>query len=323
MNGQTMHRVVLLNDTRVDCHYGCELVVSNLHALCARYGMRVVRTFGKFEFTGLLQNTAWLNNCDLVLINGEGTIHHNAHTGGLLLQLAALAQAQGKPVALINCSWQGNGQDFMQIAHGLPVVSVRESLSEAEFTAQGGSCRRVPDLTLWNARQHPHGMSGSYSDYLARAGKGTQFKMGYTDSVSVRMALELHAFGRQQGAQLVAIRFAEPRFPRAFWFVRSLIEKKDLKQPGLLLRKVGYGSFHYQQIVHSLPDFLQQVSSLDLLVSARFHAATIALSVGTPFSGSSAGAKSHLHRWPQVKGFAQGCGLKPRSPGRKYGRLAR
>lgn len=136
-----MSKIVLINDTSLfNTHFGCQLVGQTIREQCARVGLTIIASLPlKFDV-----NLAkpWLQRADLVIINGEGSIHHGRNT-----QLLKLAD--NYPAALINCVFQENGQQ--RSLRNFRYLSARESLSAAEMRRQGVDCEVVPDLIFASA----------------------------------------------------------------------------------------------------------------------------------------------------------------------------
>lgn len=74
---------------------------------------------------------------DLLLVNGEGSMHHESATGWRKLREIEAAIAQGKEAMLINTVWQANSPEAAAIAAMCKRVVVRETLSAAELREQG------------------------------------------------------------------------------------------------------------------------------------------------------------------------------------------
>ena len=108
-----MAKAVLINDTRVDLHHGCDLVWQSLVVNCATVGIEIIATAP--AHVDWKENHLFMQafeTADLVIVNGEGTIHHDKHAGDNLLDAGRLARQQGIPAGLINCTWEGNGPEF-------------------------------------------------------------------------------------------------------------------------------------------------------------------------------------------------------------------
>lgn len=147
-------RAILLNDNRnYDTHLGCVIVGNTIDWLCQRYGIELVRRVGNRQVA--FDNQAHLhqlNSCDAVIINGEGTLHHDASFAISLMKDAQLAKHLGKRVYLINCVWQEN----YFLDRFIPLfdqIYTRESYSaHAIRTAYPNApVAVVPDLTFYSA----------------------------------------------------------------------------------------------------------------------------------------------------------------------------
>lgn len=75
-----------------------------------------------------------VSGCDAILINGEGTLHHDVKRARHLLGLLRFGQQLGRFTALVNTSWHAMSPDFDDVLRGLDHLSVREvrSLKELE-----------------------------------------------------------------------------------------------------------------------------------------------------------------------------------------------
>jgi hypothetical protein len=93
-------KVVLLNDTSDNKHFGCIRVRKAYDKLFARYDVEVLGTQYRREAI----DRKLCDKADLVIVNGEGCIHHNKYTE--LLDIG-----EQYPAALLNCVWQDNA-DF-------------------------------------------------------------------------------------------------------------------------------------------------------------------------------------------------------------------
>ena len=131
-----MSKVVLVNDTSLfNTHFGCQLVGQTIREQCARVGLNIIASL-PLEFDRK-RVKPWLQRADLVIINGEGSMHHGRNTS--LLKLA-----NEFPCALINCVYQENGRQ--PALNNFIYVSARESLSANEIINYGVACEVVPDL---------------------------------------------------------------------------------------------------------------------------------------------------------------------------------
>lgn len=136
-----MSKIVLINDTSLfNTHFGCQLVGQTIREQSARVGLTIIASL-PLDFD-VNQARPWLQRADLVVINGEGSIHHGRKTH--LLKLA-----DDYPAALINCVFQENGDQGS--LRNFRYISARESLSANEIRRQGADCEVVPDLIFASA----------------------------------------------------------------------------------------------------------------------------------------------------------------------------
>lgn len=131
-----MKKIVLVNDTSLySTHFGCQLVGQVYREQFKRVGLDLVLSLPK-----VFDSKRWdavIRGVDLVVINGEGSIHH-----GRNLHLLDLADKY--PVALMNCVYEENPR--MDVLNNMIYVTARESLSAAEIGKVRAQCEVVPDM---------------------------------------------------------------------------------------------------------------------------------------------------------------------------------
>lgn len=135
-------RVVLIGDTSLNSpHFGCQLVGQTFREQLTRCGLHLVASL-PYDHERYAKAANLLDSADLVIINGEGSIHH-----GRFHELIKLASRY--PAALVNAVYQENPvwpelKDFLYIA-------TRESLSAQEIRSQQVECHVVPDVLFASA----------------------------------------------------------------------------------------------------------------------------------------------------------------------------
>lgn len=259
--------VVLINDTRADLHHGCWRVMRTLEAQLARVGLGVVaRAPAHADWRKDPAIGEAISKAALVVVNGEGTIHHDRPAGEALLAAGAAARAAGVPSALINASWDANGPTYTRALADFTLVSARETRSAAQIGAAGLTARVVPDLSLFGAVSPP----------AARAG------VGFTDSVLRQVALDLEAARKRLGGIALPIHFNVPGLKGDLQNLRDGVAKRDLADPVFLARSIAARLVWRAAETREEADYMAKVAALALLVTGRFHAATFALAAGTP-----------------------------------------
>ncbi|GLQ32501.1 polysaccharide pyruvyl transferase family protein [Litoribrevibacter albus] len=129
-------KVAFINDTSLfSNHFGCQLVGQVYREQFKRTGLDLVISLPK-NFN-IEDYKSQLDSVDLVVVNGEGSIHHgrNPH----LLEIA-----KKYPSVLLNCVYQENPRNdaLKEFLH----ISARESYSAEEIQLQGVNCHVVPDV---------------------------------------------------------------------------------------------------------------------------------------------------------------------------------
>ncbi len=82
----------LLNDTSVINHYGCKLVVKNIIEISEIYNIKIISRIpvGKAWYKNDYKEK--ILNSDLVIVNGEGTLHHSRQRAVKLGSVASFCE---------------------------------------------------------------------------------------------------------------------------------------------------------------------------------------------------------------------------------------
>jgi len=141
-------RVVILNDTSGRSHHGCSRVMRLLVDGLQRHGLQIIaRSPARHDWVRDAAFLVQLKQANLIVVNGEGTLHHGRPAGQRLLEVTRHPGARA-PVAVINALWQDNPADWAAMLGKCALVSARDSRSQAAMRAAGVSARLVPDLSL-------------------------------------------------------------------------------------------------------------------------------------------------------------------------------
>jgi polysaccharide pyruvyl transferase WcaK-like protein len=114
--------ILILNNTSA-YHNGSKSVMS---VLCSQ--------FPNSNIT--LKNKSKLNifhNIDLLVVNGEGTMHDDAKKAKSLLESIKAAKKQGIKTMLVNTVWQRNSKSVTELLRYADYISVREVKSKKEI----------------------------------------------------------------------------------------------------------------------------------------------------------------------------------------------
>lgn len=143
-------KAVLLNDTRADNHFGCFRVMRIIEENLERRGIEVIaRSPVRHDWEKDRNFLANMADCDLIIINGEGTLHHGTRHGEKLLKVVEHPARRSKPVALINAIYQENPKHWSKYLEKMALISTRDTRSARLISAEiGKPIRFVPDLSL-------------------------------------------------------------------------------------------------------------------------------------------------------------------------------
>jgi hypothetical protein len=142
---------ILGNDTAnlvEGTHFGCNVVTRYIHEQMQERGFSCAGMLDTAEDGEALAQRIPLDRVDVVVINGEGSVHHDS---GRIRDLFAFCQRftqQKIPVVLINSGWHENSRVLGDLLHDFALVSVRESRSFAEIKTWRPDTTIVADLTF-------------------------------------------------------------------------------------------------------------------------------------------------------------------------------
>lgn len=209
-----------------------------------------------------------LADCDIVVINGEGTLHHGSPHGERLLKVVDHPARGKKTVALINALYQENPAHWGRYLEKMALVSTRDSWS-AESVGSQAQCEVtwVPDLSL------------SAGDVEATSPlERNALLVG--DSVSRDMTIELRRIAALRSDSYLfpirkGLKASKPHFPpplRALreGYIQLHAKAFELKNRNILFNKNEAG-------------FIDTLLRAHLHVTGRFHSVCFSLFTKTPF----------------------------------------
>lgn len=196
---------ILLNDTgrlgnsfHVGTVYACHAIRQNL----AHRGLHEIGWANDgTRFEALLADAKLQPT--LVVLNGEGTLHHGAARAAELLSICARAKERGISVAVINSVWQDNPNSMTNSLRKADVIYVRDSKSCASLPADFPAIV-TPDVSIHLFLKTLRG--GSFSP--------PQHEIGVIDSVVPTMSAALLHFAEQADFGFFAMPFANLRKTR-------------------------------------------------------------------------------------------------------------
>lgn len=263
-----MFKAVILNDTRGDNHFGCFRVMRVIEEQLARRNIKVIATsLVRNDWENDRRFLAAMPQADVIVINGEGTLHHGAKAGERLLKVVDHPVRGEKPVVLINALYQENPTDWNGYLEKMALIATRDSWSAKSVLEQTGrEVFMVPDLSLAEGMMPP----SPHTRDLLLVG----------DSVSRETSRGLLRIAASRpDARLfpitLTIKASKPHFPQPLKAMRDAYTK--LHAAGFALR---HGNVLFNK---TEDDFVDDLRRASLHVTGRFHSICFCLFTRTPF----------------------------------------
>jgi hypothetical protein len=152
-------RVAIINDTRTTHHYGCMLVMENLCRLLVEFGATVEWTWPvSVDWRKHKGRIKAMPDVDAIIINGEGTIHHNFErrfSQALIDFVVFSSEELKRPCYVLNATLHANNNEAYTALSCARAIYVRDKGSLTELQNQGKltGCY-VPDLTFAANKAH-------------------------------------------------------------------------------------------------------------------------------------------------------------------------
>lgn len=266
-------KAILLNDTSIHNHHGCRRVVDTIRQCLATRGLEIIDSAPACApWDGgptLLQN---MRRADLIVINGEGTLHHGSELGADLLSVVDHPARGSTPVALINALYQDNPQHWGRWMSRMSLVAARDRRSQSQIQGFGVDAGFVPDLSL-------------YRPAPAQRLDGDAKDIAYGDSVyhDVKRALR-KAYRKDR----------KERHARLFLPIRTSVLYRNEHAPlGWYALMEGYRyawgvrfsnfSDANYRISPDAEDFMLDLQQASLYLTGRYHGICLSLACGVPF----------------------------------------
>jgi len=279
---------VVLNDTSYSNHHGCRVVMRSLLSGLRDVGIKVTATAPVGTPWWLTPNfMEHCFGCDVIIINGEGTIHHGAHAAENLLKITEAASVYKIPVCLINTIYQDNPEMWGNYLRKLSYVSVRDSASFDHCRDLFPDTRFCADIALISAPQPMAKIKKKYS---------------FCDSVV------------KETSQAIEHLYKIYRDHAYYIPIRTL--KKNIGDDIEIAQRATNYRFEKKYAIQHLIDpnrllfdeheaYCKCLSSTQLHVTGRFHSACFAIAAGVPFVAIESNAY-------KIQALTYDIGLSPR-----------
>jgi len=261
----------LVNDTRYDNHHGGLTVVRNLHAAMAARGWTCTGSLPvSASVSHLTRVRAPLGKAQLIIVNGEGSLHHNSRNTQRLLAICSQLQLS-HPVAIINTIWQENDTaTWKPILDACVAVYARDRRSREQLIGIGVDAGLAPDLTFYDYPALSTRTGEHYACTDSVMDEWTKWAMEQCESASDMDFITL--------------------------FTRTLTHTRGMRDWGKRIKYAVYPllphrlqarvAARYRTLAHAEDDttaLLERMSSARAICVARYHALCFALQQNRPF----------------------------------------
>ncbi len=261
-----LKRVAVFNDTRWEKHCGCQLVMRHLLQGLAAHGMEApwLWPVGR-DWRPHRAELRAAPKVDAVVVNAEGSIHHTASNerARYVAQTGQFAVEELRvPAFLINGTLEELDAEAIGHLRHYQKVFLRDKASVGLGRAPGSKAAGAPDLTLYDAASVERG-----------GGAGASAPgVGVTDSVFTEVTAQLKDLAARRGWEFQSMLEASGGGPGEK--VRQLqgMPVEQLLAAARELREDG-----------AVEGFLSFLARQSLVLTGRYHTATMCLLTGTPF----------------------------------------
>lgn len=255
MTSAHVRRALVFNDTSARMHYGCNAVMETL--VNGLHGVGVTPSWLWPVSMDWRRKASALRRVggDVIVVNGEGTIHHSAERKRArhLLELVDLAAQMNVPSVLVNASVEALTPDDLARLARFDAIFVRETTSRDYLSEHGIAATVAADLSLGA----PPGEACPRDRLLV------------TDSVSRPVTARLRTFADAQGARFETMQH------RPAW-LKTMARRVRRGLPGHLM-----GRQQFKRSIDYAP-FVTRLQASRAVVSGRFHTVLFCLLTNTP-----------------------------------------
>lgn len=251
-----MKTVGIFNDTSISGHYGCTAVMKTLTSELQQRGVKPAYLWPVAEDWKPHRALLEQYRPDIIVVNGEGTLHHSRDRKRTrdLIAVVHHAKQLGVPAHLVNASVTALDEAALQALATFDSIHVRESESKVFLAEHGIEAQVVPDLSLGLAEP-------------AQAEKRSGVIV--TDSVYSSTTQALEAFASSRNFKFLKMK---PRLP-----IVTRLKAKTLRK----IRRSPEERVWYAR--SDAGNFAHLLAQKDLIITGRFHSVLLSILTDTPF----------------------------------------
>ena len=258
-----------MNDTRGHHHFGCQRVMSFIENQLESRNMKVIaKSLVRHDWERDQHFLRRLAEADLILINGEGTLHHGSRHGERLLRIVHHPARQNKPVAIVNALYQANPASWGQYLKGINLIAARDGRSYRELQESfAGDLFQTLDFSLGQG-------------YLPSTDGHLRAHLVVGESVLGDVSRAILSSARNRTDFLfvpimTTLKSSKPQYSFVPWLLRELYI--------YLHRELFRLRYPKSKFVSGKFSYAKEIAAAYLHVTGRFHAVCFSLITQTPF----------------------------------------
>ena len=268
----------IFNDTRYDFHFGCRLTINSLlDGLRNRNGIILGTSPAGYDWKVDDRVRKKIQESDVIIVNGEGTFHHNQKEAHALADVASFCKAIHKPCYLINTVYCENDKDLAEKVKDFKKIFVRDGMSQDVLGAHGIKSKVVPDLIFKNSlRKFSSQKKGylitdavSHPEILIDSNQklfdlSRQIKSSYLPLSSHQLPIDIFSLSQ-------IISFFTYMISTALFLIIGLFRKIPLSKRQRLYFAVSESSYW------------KKIAASESVLTGRYHGVCTAIIARTPF----------------------------------------
>lgn len=262
-----VRQALLLNDTALAGNHGSQVVINQLIELARRSGINITE---RRAIDAPLDNFQ-TGDLDLVIVNGEGSLHHGKKAARAIAAVPAWADTRGLPAFLVNSIYQDNDAAIFKGVSGYKRIYTRDARSFKELEDLGKRPDGVVDLSL------------TWAPEAALATDRSTIVV--TDSTVKDTNAALFSFSKSlSDSAFVPFRSRPPALPASLGDNSSNLNRYRMRKVTSRFQTSPINRARYANILPALDDFTRFLCNrANFIVAGRYHAVCIALDLQIPF----------------------------------------
>ncbi|WP_209425636.1 polysaccharide pyruvyl transferase family protein [Pararhodobacter sp. SW119] len=262
---------VLMNHTNLQgYHFGCARVMRIIEeGLLSRGGVIAGRIDGRLDWRNDSAALRLLADCDAIVINGEGTLHHGRKRARWLMEVATHEVTRDKELSLINALYQENPDSWAPMLARFRHLYARDKRSATEMSRQAErDVEHLGDLSTSAGAIEPAGLR-----------RGIMIGDSVRSSASMRLAKLAQTLARSETVELIPLTTALHEHNP----YRNILSRTLRRHVALLRHAVLQRGLPRPRHLNSEAEYLERLRHARLSITGRFHGICFNLVTATPF----------------------------------------